>query len=431
MTSGQLNCPLGFYLLKGLLEDEMTDTHQDFGEQFVRLALEIDKHLPGYVDAYFGPEDWKARSQQGGKQPLSNLTDQINQLAKDISQADALDPQRRDYLARHLTAMQMSLRLLSGDNVSLADEAEALYDVRPKWQEEANFEEAHKLLEEVLPSGGSLRERMLAWKRSLEIPVEKAKELLPIITEKLRTLANQKFNLPEGESFTVEFVSDQPWMAYNWYLGNSKSRIDINTDIPMRVSSLPDLIAHEGYPGHHTDLSIKEKKLVDELRYYEFTVNLLKAPSAVMAEGIAENALETLLTEEEREEWFRAEILPYAGMSHIDPKRMLAERKARRKLSGVAGNAAFMLHDQRKSEEEIIQYLQRYDLASFSEARQTIRFISNPLDRSYIFTYHVGYELLEELFQGVDRDTYFKRLIEEPVTPSQVRKWIANKNHLN
>ena len=405
--------------------------HQDFGEQFVRLALAIDEHRPGYVDAYFGPDEWKAQVQRDGKRPLSSLADQINQLAKDVSQDKELDSQRKDYLIRHLTAMQMSLRLLSGEKVSLADEAEALYDVRPHWQDERNFEEAHKLFNEALPSGGTLRERMLAWKQSLEIPVEKAKELLPVIIRKLRALTDQKFKLPQGESFTVEFVSDQPWMAYNWYLGNSKSRIDINIDIPTRVSVLPDLMAHEGYPGHHTDLSIKEKKLVNELRYQEFTVNLLNAPSAVMAEGIATSALETLLTEDEYEQWLREEILPNAGMSHIDPKRMLAVTKAGRKMSGISGNAAFMLHDQQKSEEEIIQYLQRYNLSSEKEARQTIRFISNPLDRSYTFTYHVGYDLLAELFQGADRDHYFKRLIEEPVTPSQVREWIENQNHLN
>ena len=409
----------------------MADTSQDFGERFVRLALEIDKHRPGYVDAYFGPEDWKTQAGQTGKQPLSNLTDLVHQLEKDISQADALDPQRKDYLARHLTAMQMSLRLLSGEKISLADEAEALYDVRPKWMDEGIFEEGHKLMEEVLPSGGSLRERMLAWNRSLEIPVEKAKELLPVIIQKLRTLVHPKFKLPEGENFTVEFVSDQPWMAYNWYLGKSKSKIEINTDIPIQVSVLPALLAHEGYPGHHTDLSMKEKKLVDELGYYEFTVNLLNAPSAVMAEGIATSAIETLLTDDEQEEWFREEILPYAGMSHIDPKCIVAVNRAGRKMSGVSGNSAFMLHDQGKSEAEIIQYLQRYGLASEKEARQTIRFISDPLDRSYTFTYDVGYDLLEELFQGADRDHYFKRLIEEPVTPSQVREWIENKGHLN
>lgn len=409
----------------------MINDDKDLGEQFVRLALAIDEHMPGYVDAYFGPEEWKVQAKQAGKLPLSELVHQTNQLATDIFQANSLSPQRKDYLARHIIAMQMSLRLLSGEKVSLADEVEAIYDVRPAWKDEADFEEAHKLLDEVLPSGDSLKERTLEWERSIEIPIEKVKELLPIIVRRLRTITNQKFNLPDGESFTVEFVSNQPWSAYNWYLGNFHSRIDINTDLPFRVNFLPALMAHEGYPGHHTDLTIKERLLVQSLKYYEFTVNLINAPSAVMAEGIATTALRTIMTDDELEEWFREELLPVSGLSHVDPKSILAISKAGRKLNGIAGNAAFMLHDQHKSEEEICQYLQGYGLSTEEEARHMISFLSNPLYRSYIFTYHVGYDLFEKLFRNGDRDRYFQRLIEEPVTPSQVRDWIGNKDHLN
>ncbi len=409
----------------------MVHDDKDLGEQFVRLALAIDGHMPGYVDAYFGPEEWKIQAKQAGKLPLSDLTDQTNRLATDVSQADRISPQRKDYLTRQIIAMQMSLRLLRGGKVSLADEVEAMYDVRPAWKDEANFEEAHKLLDEVLPPGGSLKERTLEWERSIEIPVEKVKELLPTIVRKLRTITNQKFNLPEEESFNVEFVSNQPWSAYNWYLGNFRSRIDINTDLPFRVNFLPALMAHEGYPGHHTDLAIKERLLVQSLKYYEFTVNLINAPSAVMAEGIATTALRTIMTDEELEDWFREELLPASDLSHIDLKRILAIGKAGRKLNGIAGNAAFMMHDQQKSEEEVSQYLQEYGLSTEKEARHMISFLSNPLYRSYIFTYHVGYDLFEELFRHGDRDMYFQRLIEEPVTPSQVRDWIGSKNPLH
>src|SRR6266498_3057126 len=409
----------------------MMDTNSEWGERFVKLALAIDEHLPGYVDAYFGPEEWIAQIKQDGKMPLSDLANWTDQLATDISRANDIDVQRRDYLARHLTAMQMSLRLLSGEKVSLADEVEALYDLRPDWMVESNFEEAYKLLNDVLPAGESLQERMLTWERSLEIPIEKAKELLPMIISKLHTLTRKKFDLPEEDDFTVEFVSDRPWMAYNWYLGNSKSRIEINTDLPARISELPVLIAHEAYPGHHTDLSIKEVKLVKGLKYYEFTVSLLNAPSAVMAEGIATSALKTILPDDELELWFREEILPAAGLSHIDPKRILAISNAEDKISGIYGNAAFMLHDQHKSDDEISQYLQRYGILTEQRARHIIKFISNPLDRSYIFTYHIGHDLLEELFQHGNRDHYFKRLIEEPVTPSLIRQWIQNESGLN
>jgi hypothetical protein len=103
---------------------------------------------------------------------------------------------------------------------------------------------------------------------------------------------------------------------------------------------------------------------------------------------------------------------------------MFAIINARDKIDGIGGNAAFMLYDQNKSEDEISKYLQRYRLATEKEAQHTIKFISNPLGPSYIFTYHAGHDLLEELFHHRDREHYFKRIIEEPVTPSQIQGWI-------
>jgi hypothetical protein len=243
----------------------------------------------------------------------------------------------------------------------------------------------------------------------------------------LRELAHKKFRLPEKESFVVEFVSNQPWSAYNWYLGEFKSRIDINTDLPMRISALAGLIAHEAYPGHHTELSIKEAKLIRQMDYHEHLLTLINSPSCVIAEGIATSALETLLTDQELEDWYRDEILLRAGMAHIDPKRIIEVSRAGEKLSGLWGNAAFMFHDQKKSAEEIISYLQAYEMSTQEEANKAIQFISNPLYRSYIFTYTAGYDLLEELFSIADRDKYFARLLEEPVTPSQIRGWIKHE----
>jgi len=273
----------------------------------------------------------------------------------------------------------------------------------------------------------ALNERRERWKKSLEVPIEKVKELLPSIIKTLQERAHKKFNLPERESFVVEFVSHQPWSAYNWYLGGFRSRIDLNTDLPVRVSSLAGLIAHEAYPGHHTELSIKEARLIREKGYQEHVLTLINSPSCVIAEGIATSALEAILTDQELEDWYREEILPQAGLSHLDPKRIIEVGKAGEKLSGLWGNAAFMFHDQKKSPDEIISYLRKYEMTSQEEAQKAIDFISNPLYRSYIFTYFMGYDLLEDLFSHTDRDHYFARLLEEPVTPSQIREWIKDQ----
>ncbi|MEO5887817.1 MAG: hypothetical protein ABIQ77_09150 [Anaerolineales bacterium] len=404
----------------------MVKGDQQISEEFVKLALAINEHLPGYVDSYFGSYQWEQESKQAGKLPLPNLTEKADRLAEAISQADGMDTQRKDFLTSQVTAMQMSLRMLAGEKVSLAEEVHALYDVQPQWKDESNFEEAHKELSQILPVGGSLKERNEKWKKSLEIPIGKVRELLPFITARLRELTSKKFQPPENESFAVEFVSDQPWSAYNWYLGEYNSRIDINTDLPLRVNALAELIAHEAYPGHHTELSIKEAKLIRQMNYHEHVLTLINSPSCVIAEGIATTALKTVLTDNDLEDWYREEILPRAGMTHIDPKVIIEISHVGQKMSGLWGNAAFMLHDQSKSVDEIISYLQNYGLSTEKEADKTIKFISNPLYRSYIFTYHVGYDLLEELFLHRDRDKYFARLLEQPVTPSQVRRWINN-----
>lgn len=402
----------------------MKEVDRSLAEEYILLAFAIEEHMPGYVDAYFGPQTWQEQAKQAGKPPLQDLTERTARLANDISQADGMDAQRKDFLARQVKGMQMSLRLLRGEMVPLAEEVEALYDVQPVWVDESNFEQAHKELDYLLPRGGSLAERKQEWNRALEIPVEKAKELLPAIIKRLRDLTRQKFNLPDAEDFTLEFVSDRPWSAYNWYLGGFRSRIDINTDLPLQINELANLIAHEGYPGHHTELSIKEQKLVTEKNYYEHTIALINSPSCVVSEGIATSALEALFTDDTLNAWYRDELLPRANMSHIDSKRIVEIGNALKKAGGIMGNVSFMLYDQHKSEAEAERYLQRYALSTEKERKHLIRFVSNPLSRSYVFTYDIGYDLLEELFAHGDHDQYFKRLLEEPVTPGQIREWI-------
>ena len=392
-------------------------------EEYIKLSFAMEEYIPGYIDAYFGPEEWRIQAVQEGKLPLNVLKDRIAKLADNISNAN-MDEQRRDFLSRQITAMQMSQRLLAGERVSLADETEALYDIRPSWVDEAQFIEAQKELDQFLPPGNSLVERMEAWNKSLEISIDKAKELVLHVTKRLREITYQKFDLPKDETFALEWVSDKPWGAYNWYLGGFRSRIDVNVDRPTGINRLPYLIAHEGYPGHHTELSIKEEKLVRQKEYFEHTIVLNNSPSSVISEGIATTSLKINFSDDELEIWYRDEILPMAGISHINPRQLIEIDKSKSKTECAIGNIAFMLFDQQKSEKDAEQYLEKYAVSDEQERKHYVRFVSDPLARSYVFTYDLGRDLLEELFNHGNRSEYFKRLLEEPVTPSQVRQWI-------
>jgi hypothetical protein len=402
----------------------VTTPPDNIAERYVRLGLALEAHLPGYVDAYYGPPGWRSEAETAGPRPIADLAAEADDLARGIAAA-AMDAQRRDFLAKQIRAMQTSLRPLQGATLGLAEEAAGLYDITPAWTDEATFEEAHRALADQLPPGDSLAERMAARRKALEIPVAQVKPLLGEIAAELRQRTRARFPLPEDEAFEVRFVKDQPWGGYNWYLGGGRSRIDINTDLPLRIAHLTGLLAHEGYPGHHTELANKELRLARERGWIEHTIALINSPSCVIAEGIATRALEALMEQEEQIAW-QAELFRRAGYDHLDARREHAIDEATRKLEGIGGNAAFLLHDRGASDDEVVAYIQRWRLATPEEARKTLSFLKAPRNRSYIFTYHYGGELLDALFAAKsDRDAWFTRLLTEPVTPSQIRAWIA------
>jgi hypothetical protein len=326
--------------------------------------------------------------------------------------------------------MRGTLGILQGELLPLAQEAEVLYDVSPEWVDEAVFEAAHRALDELLPSGNSLAQRVASRRHRTEVEFDRVKLLLGDISAELRRRTKAWFPLPAGEAFDLRFVADQPYYANNCYLGGFRSRLDISTDLPLHITELVYLIAHEAYAGHHTEFSIKESRLAQGKDRLEHTVALLNSPSCVVSEGIASRALAVLMTDSEQIAWHGSELFPRAGFDHLNAccEHTIAKYASPfGALAGVKGNTAFLLHDRGASEDEAEAYLRRFGLLSSEEARTEIEFIRNPLFRSYVFTYRCGGELVERLLAGTDDPKRsFTRLLSEPLTPSQIRSWMAD-----
>ena len=93
----------------------------------------------------------------------------------------------------------------------------------------------------------------------------------------------------------LEPVTDEPWWAFNYYLGDLRSRVVLNTDVPTTGYDLIHLAAHEVYPGHHTEHAVKEQLLIRERGAIEEGIQLVPTPQAVLSEGIAEVGAEIVL----------------------------------------------------------------------------------------------------------------------------------------
>lgn len=396
----------------------------EIGRAYVALGLRMNEHFPGYVDAYIGGEETKQAILAHGPRSIADLREDADRLALRIASED-LPESRKIWLAKQVEAMRTLLARLDGGIIPFREEAQRCLDITPERVPEDEFEAAIAEIDRLLPGHGPLPERAEAWKKESEVAEDKVPALLELARQEARRRAHALIALPDGEAVEIRIVHNQPWSGYNWCLGQYRSRIDINVDLPVRIQSILPLMTHEGYPGHHTERALKERILYRERGWEEASITLLNTPESVISEGIANVALDMIFPEEEATAWLHDVLYPAAGLGHRDVERDRALGRAFRKLAGVGGNVAFLAHEDGLGDDELVAYIRKYDLRSETEARFSLRFIRNPMFRTYIFTYFYGERMLRAALSGADRQDVFRRLLTEPVTPGMVEGWIA------
>jgi hypothetical protein len=377
----------------------------DAAEQYLELAFRVGKHLDNLVDSYYGPPEISERVEAEEPREPSALAEDAARIRESTDSP---------WLEAQLTALETAARKLAGEEISYQDEIERYYGIPAEWIPEERFEEAHRKLDEALPENGSLAERYQAWREGDTLSGEPLTQVVESLAADVRSRTEERFGLPNGESVAWEFVTDEPWAAYNHYLGDLRSRVEVNTDTPLNPTFLVHVVAHETYPGHHTEHAWKEQTLVREQSCIEETLALNCSPQSVVAEGIAELSVEMAFGDEEHE--VTAEHVAGTGTAY-DPDVSRAVKEATQELN-VAGNVAWMIHADGRSTEEAREYLMRWALTSEKRTDQALRFIADPLWRSYSITYSEGYRLARDWVAG-DPDR-FKRLLTEQLTTADL-----------
>jgi hypothetical protein len=388
--------------------------------EYVRLGLRFDRLEPGFVDAYTGDPRVRAEVADEPAPTPQQLAQQARILLSELDGA-GLPADRADYFRGQLTGLECSARKMSGEPVGFVDEVASYFQVDVTLGDEASYAAAHAELDTLLPGGGSLAERYALHRRREECPPERLEAAVQALSSALRDRVRGQYGLPEIETVRYEVVTDQPWSGFNYYEGGFRSRVAINADLPHRLSSLPHLVAHEAYPGHHTEHCRKERGLVERDSRVEHTIFLVNTPECLMAEGLADLGVQASVGAG----WgpWAAEILADLGL-HLDGH--VAERiaAAAAPLNRVRQDAAVLLHDRGADADEVVAYLQRWSLVSEDRAQQQVRFLTHPLWRAYISTYVEGFDLLSRWLDARPADQpvseRFVRLLDEPLTPAAV-----------
>ncbi|MGY1732323.1 DUF885 domain-containing protein [Geodermatophilus sp. SYSU D01045] len=388
--------------------------------EYVRLGLRFDRLESGFVDAYTGEKRIRAGVESEPAPTPQGLRDQARALLRELD-STVLPADRAAFLRGQLTGLECSARKMSGEPVGFLDEVRSYFQVDLTLGDPAAYAAAHAELDALLPGEGSLAERYAAHRRREECPPQRLEAAVHALSSALRDRVRGRYGLPEAETVRYEVVTDKPWSGFNYYEGDFRSRVAINADLPHRLSQLVHLVAHESYPGHHTEHCRKERGLVERAGHLEHTVFLVNTPECLMAEGLADLGVDAAVGDG----WgpWSAEVLGDLGL-RFDGH--LAERiaAAAAPLNRVRQDAAVLLHDRGTDADEVAAYIQRWSLVSSDRARQQLRFLTHPLWRAYITTYVEGYDLLHRWLgarpAGQDVADRFVRLLDEPLTPAVV-----------
>jgi hypothetical protein len=394
-------------------------------EDYVRLSLEIGTHEEGYIDAYYGPPEWK---QQAEKAPravpaLAEAAAALQGRLRSVrASADPLVRRRQEFLDAQLTAARTRLRMIAGERLSFAEEAQGLFAVTPTIHPLADYDPVLARIDRLLPGQGSLAERAEAFQAGFAIPADRLDAVMRAAIAECRRRTLARIPLPPQEAFTLEFVTGKSWSGYNYYQGNYRSLIQINTDLPVRLSRAVDLGCHEGYPGHHAYNVLLERDLARGRGWVEYMVYPLYSPQSLIAEGSANYGIDLAFSPEERLAFERDVLIPLAGLQPEDAARYLELQRAVEALAGARFTIARDYLEGRITREQAVALTERYQLVGRARAEQSIAFTDQY--RSYVINYGLGKDLVRAHIEGAgaaaERWAAMRRILSEPTLPAHL-----------
>ncbi len=412
--------------LRGFSEN---DPMNALAERYVKLVLALGQHDGDYVDAYYGPPEWRKQAETD-KRTLADIDREAASTlmalaaARPDASAEEAVRLRHEYLTKQLGALRARVSIVQGRKLTFDEESRALYDAVAPTHPESEFDATLNELEARLPGQGTLTQRLDTFRSQFVIPKDRLDATFRAAIDGCRSRTREHISLPPEESFTVEYVTNKSWSGYNWYQGHYRSIIQVNTDLPIYADRAIDLACHEGYPGHHVYNVLLEKMLVRDRGWVEFSVYPLHSPQSLIAEGSANYGIDVAFPKPERLQFERSVLFPTAGLdagavdnyyavlSLVDRLSYAGNEAARRYLNGQIDAAA------------AARWLERYGLYSPQRAQQRVRFIDQY--RSYVINYNLGKDMVARYVEsqsdgGTDaarRWDVFTRLLSSPRLPS-------------
>ena len=126
-------------------------------ERYAHLVLALGQHDPDYVDAFYGPAEWKTQAEKE-KKSLDAIGAEAAELSVTLAKTPDTGPSgdemlklRREYLRKQIAALAARVRMLKGEKLKFDDESRALYNAVAPTFPDSHFDQIIAQLEAKIP----------------------------------------------------------------------------------------------------------------------------------------------------------------------------------------------------------------------------------------------------------------------------------------
>ncbi|MGX5687706.1 hypothetical protein [Arcticibacter tournemirensis] len=418
---------------KNPVEEQENKKLNKLAGDYVRLGLTIGQYDEDFVDAYYGPDSLKPSRAAEEDFPKDSLVASVNELMNELgsiahSSISDSNKIRANWMFDQLVAFNRRIRIFSEEYESFDDESRALFGVAAPVYKEDYFKDLVKQLDGILPGKGNVSDRFQRLANKFIIPKDKLEPVIKTAIAEARKRTKSHYELPANESFTLELVEDKPWSGYNWYKGNYKSVIQINTDTKSTIDRAIDVGSHESYPGHHVYNMLLEKHLYHDRGWVELSLYPLFSPQSLIAEGSANYGIDVAFPGNDKVTFAKNVLLPLAGLDTTGIATYFKALTIKGRLNYARNEAARGLIDETMSRREALSWLKKYCLMNNETAEKSLDFIKKY--RSYVINYNYGQDLIKRYVEQnggtaqapEKRWEIFGKLLSEPVSVSRLVK---------
>lgn len=314
---------------------------------------------------------------------------------------------RRDYVEEMIDSLLALVTTFEEKPISFADRVRRQIRVTtqrvPDRELEGYRQTIREKLNELGYAGGSLTEDFNRWEAQARVPKEAVlAELKALILEGRERVTATMYPMAH-EWMEPEGVTAVPFSAYCDY---PTRKVLLNLDFPYTRFSLKHLATHEVFPGHLVHMNLRERYVAEGKMPLDGAQVVTSSASSALFEGIADNGMFFL-------DW-------------VDGPEDELGVALQRLRSAMRCNAAWMMHAEGMSLDEIVPIISDKALQDTVTARSRLAFLTHNLRAPFVYAYYGGEMAVHEVWKTVapdERKDFWAFLYDNMHTPTTLKKY--------